>query len=93
MPETIKRSSLKNAKKGEAVNLERAVRLDSRMGGHIVSGHIDGTATIEFIKEDKNAVWYKIKVDNSLLKYVVEKGSIAVDGISLTVAKVRRNIL
>lgn len=94
MPETIKRSSLKNAKKGEVVNLERAVRLDSRMGGHIVSGHIDGTGTIEFTKEDKNAVWYKIKVENnSLLKYVVEKGSIAIDGISLTVAKVRKYIL
>lgn len=92
MPETIKRSSLKNAKKGEIVNLERAVRLDSRLGGHIVSGHIDGTGIVKSTKKDNNAVWYKIGADNELLKYVVEKGSIAIDGISLTVANVRRNI-
>ena len=92
MPETIKRSSLKNAKKGEIVNLERAVRPDSRLGGHIVSGHIDGTGTIESTRKDNNAIWYKISADNGMLKYIVEKGSIAIDGISLTVAKVRKNI-
>lgn len=92
MPETINRSSLKNIKKGEKVNLERALRIDSRLGGHIVSGHIDGTGIIEKTTKDENAVWYKIKTNRDLLKYIVQKGSIAIDGISLTVAKVRRYI-
>lgn len=92
MPETVSRSSLKNIKKGEKVNLERAVRIDSRLGGHIVSGHIDGTGIIENTKQDENAVWYKISTQKNILKYIVEKGSIAIDGISLTVAEVRRDI-
>lgn len=60
-------------------------------GGHIVSGHIDGTGKIENIKKDDNAVWYKISTTPDLLKYIVEKGSIAIDGISLTVAEVENS--
>lgn len=61
---------------------------DGRFGGHIVTGHIDGTGVIRWIKRDDNAVWYNIRATPEILRYIVEKGSIAVDGISLTVAKV-----
>lgn len=88
MPETMKRSSLRNIKNNEYVNLERALSLNARLGGHIVSGHIDGIGTIENIEKDENAIWYTISVGQDLLKYIVEKGSIAIDGISLTVAEV-----
>lgn len=88
MPETMKRSSLKNIKNNDYVNLERALRLDSRLGGHIVSGHIDGTGEITNIKQDENAIWYTINTSKEVMKYIVEKGSIAIDGISLTVAMV-----
>ena len=88
MHETVKRTSLKNIRAGSHVNLERAMSADGRFGGHIVSGHIDGTGTVTDIRKDDNAVWYRISADNSILKYVVEKGSITIDGISLTVASV-----
>ena len=61
---------------------------DGRFGGHLVSGHIDGTGTISSIQKDDNAIWYTVDADSSLLKYIVEKGSITIDGISLTVAYV-----
>lgn len=86
MPESLKRSSLGSLKSGDKVNLERAMQLGGRFGGHIVSGHIDGTGRIYSIRKDSNAIWYTIKTDNKILKYIVEKGSIAIDGISLTVA-------
>lgn len=89
MPETMKRSSLKNIKENAYVNLERALRIDSRLGGHIVSGHIDGTGIIEHIETDEIAVWYTIKADENLMKYIVQKGTVSIDGISLTVADVR----
>ncbi len=88
MPETLHRSSLASLKKGSHINLERAIAANGRFGGHIVSGHIDGTGTIKEIRRDDNAVWYEIETDSRLLRYIVEKGSIAIDGISLTVAKV-----
>ncbi len=88
MHETLDRSSLGGLKSESLVNLERAMPAYGRFGGHIVSGHIDGTGQIEQIKRDSNAVWYKISANTAILRYVVEKGSIAVDGISLTVAKV-----
>lgn len=88
MAETLRRSNLGNLKIGSKVNLERALSIEKRLGGHIVSGHIDGTGEIiSFIKED-NAIWVSIKTSKELLKYIVEKGSIAIDGISLTVAYV-----
>lgn len=88
MPETVHRSSLSQLKVGSQVNLERAMIADGRFGGHIVSGHIDGTGVVSEIKNDANAVWYTVKADKNLLRYIVEKGSVALDGISLTVAYV-----
>lgn len=88
MHETLNRSSLANLKKGSRVNLERAMAANGRFGGHIVSGHVDGTGTICEIKEDDNAIWYRISAGKTVLRYIVEKGSIAIDGISLTVALV-----
>ena len=88
MAETLNRSSLGALKPGSRVNLERAMAADGRFGGHIVAGHIDGTGTVETISKDETAVWYTIGADASILRYIVEKGSITIDGISLTVAKV-----
>ena len=88
MHETLKRSSLGDLVPGSRVNLERAMAAGGRFGGHIVSGHIDGTGVITDIKPDDNAVWYTVKADDSILRLIVEKGSIAIDGISLTVAYV-----
>ena len=88
MHETINRSSLSKLKYGSKVNLERAMPVNGRFGGHIVSGHVDGTGTITKIQADDNAIWYKIQANQQILKYIVEKGSITIDGISLTVAKV-----
>lgn len=88
MAETMRRSSLGSLTTGSKVNLERAMPTDGRFGGHIVSGHIDGVGTIsDFTKED-NAVWVTVDAEPKLLKYIIEKGSIAIDGISLTVAYV-----
>ena len=87
MHETLNRSSLAQLKCGAHVNLERAMPMNGRLGGHIVSGHVDGTGKIVGIKQDDIAVWYTIQAEKKLLRYVVEKGSIAVDGISLTVAR------
>ena len=88
MNETLSRSSLGSLTTGSLVNLERAMAADGRFGGHIVSGHIDGTGTVSDIRNDGIAVWYTITAPPELLRYIVEKGSIAIDGISLTVAKV-----
>ncbi len=88
MAETLRRSSLGSLTRGSRVNLERAMAADGRFGGHIVSGHIDGTGTVLSLEQEGNAVWVKIRTQGALLKYIVEKGSIAIDGISLTVAKV-----
>lgn len=88
MNETLNRSSLGSLTSGSPVNLERAMAANGRFGGHIVSGHIDGTGIITDIKNDGIAVWYTVSAAPELLRYIVEKGSIAIDGISLTVAKV-----
>lgn len=88
MAETFRRSSLGALKAKSYVNLERAMAADGRFGGHIVSGHIDGTGHIIDIKLEENAIWYTIAAESKTLKYIVEKGSIAIDGISLTVAYV-----
>lgn len=87
MAETFRRSSLKQCKSGEKVNLERAMAADGRFGGHIVSGHIDGTGTILSNRREGNAVWVKIQTPPHILRLIVEKGSICIDGISLTVAE------
>lgn len=88
MPETVRRTSLAELKRGSRVNLERALTLRSRLGGHIVSGHIDGAGTIAAMQEEGNAVLLTVRASTSILRYIVEKGSVALDGISLTVARV-----
>ena len=85
MPETLRRTTFNALKPGSAVNLERALRLMDRLGGHLVSGHIDGTGKIGRRWDEDNAVWFNILADAKLLRYIVEKGSVAIDGISLTV--------
>jgi len=86
MAETLRKTNLKTLKRGSLVNLERALRLNDRLGGHIVSGHVDGTGVIGSFQREDNAVWVSIQADAGLLKYIVTKGSIAIDGVSLTVA-------
>ena len=88
MNETMSRTSLGALTVGSPVDLERAMSSQGRFGGHIVSGHIDGTGTIKGIKQDGNAVWFEIKTTDKILDGIVEKGSITIDGISLTVADV-----
>ena len=88
MPETVRRTSLAELKRGSRVNLERALTLRSRLGGHIVSGHIDGVGTIATMKEEGNAILLTVRAGADILRYIVEKGSVALDGISLTVARV-----
>ena len=88
MRETLSRSSLSMAHPGMPVNLERAMSANGRFGGHIVTGHIDATGIIKEIVSDDNAVWYRIETEQRVMRSIVEKGSIAIDGISLTVARV-----
>lgn len=88
MSETLNRSNLNSFSKGSSVNLERALTLQTPLGGHMVSGHIDDTGRISSFKKDDNAVWVTIEASANVLRYVIEKGSIAIDGISLTVARV-----
>lgn len=91
MNETLSRSALGTLWPGSHVNLERAMAADGRFGGHMVAGHIDGTGKIIHIRRDDNAIWYTIFGTQEIMKYIVEKGSIAIDGISLTVAAVERD--
>lgn len=88
MAESMRRTALGGLHAGSKVNLERAMSANGRFGGHIVSGHIDGTGTVQELKREDNAVWVTIKTEPHILKYIIEKGSIAIDGISLTVAYV-----
>ena len=87
-PETARVTTLGGMKRGTAVNLERPLRADARIGGHFVQGHVDDTASIEEIRQDGDSYWVTIKFPPLLAPYIVRKGSIAVDGISLTVAGV-----
>ncbi|PRR84369.1 riboflavin synthase [Clostridium vincentii] len=86
MAETLRRSNLGELKSGSKVNLERALTLDKRLGGHLVSGHIDGVGQIVANLKEDNAVWITIEANSEILRYIVKKGSITIDGISLTVA-------
>jgi len=88
MHETLRRSSLANAREGTPVNLELPLRPADRLGGHVVQGHVDGLGTVTGTREDGFARVVEISAPPELLRYVVEKGSIAVDGVSLTVASV-----
>ena len=89
MPETLKRSNLGCLPIKSSLNLERAMIAGGRFGGHIVSGHIDGTGTIVNVVRDGNALWYTVRSDPFILRRIIEKGSIAIDGVSLTVTRVR----
>lgn len=91
MPETVRRTSLADLKTGSEVNLERALTVQTRLGGHIVSGHIDGTGRIVRRVQEDNAVWLWVECAPELMRYIVEKGSVAVQGVSLTVAAVRED--
>lgn len=88
MPETIAKTSLEGIANNSRVNLERAMRANARFGGHIVSGHIDGIGKITAIEADGIANWYTIQTSKLLMRYIIMKGSIAIDGTSLTVAGV-----
>lgn len=85
-PETMRRTAFSLFRPGTPVNLERALRLGDRLGGHIMMGHVDGTGCILSMKKDDNAVNISISTDRKWMRYIIEKGSVAVDGISLTVA-------
>jgi len=91
MPETQKRTSFSDLKKGDSVNLEPAMKTDSRFEGHIVQGHIDGTAKLGSVKKQGNSYIMTFAVPKPLTRYIAEKGSIAVNGISLTVISARGN--
>lgn len=90
MPETLRRSSLGALHTGSHVNLERAMAAGGRFGGHIVTGHIDGTGRIHSVKKEGNAVLVTISAPSEILCLIVEKGSVAIDGISLTVTGVTK---
>jgi len=85
-PETARVTTLGTLKRGVVVNLERPLRADGRIGGHFVLGHVDGTGTIEDVRGDADCCWITVKFPQILAPYLVHKGSIAVDGISLTIA-------
>lgn len=91
MHETVKKTNLKDLKSGDYVNLERALTLSSRIGGHFVSGHIDGIGKIASIKKDDIAHIYTIETSEDICRYIIKKGSIAIDGISLTVLDVQKD--
>ena len=86
MAETIRKTNLGFLKKDNQVNLERALKMGDRLGGHIVSGHIDGTGIIEGFQEEGDALWISISAPQDILRYIVYKGSVAIDGVSLTVS-------
>lgn len=88
MHETLNRSTLKNLIPGSHVNLERAMPANGRFGGHIVAGHIDGKGKIIRIQKDDTAIWFTIQTKPEIMRYIVEKGSVTMDGISLTIAKI-----
>lgn len=92
MAETMRRSNLNRLSSGDEINLERALRVGDRLGGHLVSGHIDGMGTISNFENEDNAVWLTISTVPEILRYIVQKGSIAIDGISLTVAYVDESV-
>jgi len=89
--ETLAKTTLKSLKRGDRVNLEKALRLDSFLGGHLVLGHVDGVGNICERLEKSNSIIFGVEIDKELSKYVVQKGSITVDGISLTVNRCEKN--
>ena len=90
-PETARVTSLGSLKAGSLVNLERAMRADARFGGHFVLGHVDGTGTVQRIQPDADFWWISVGFPQALAPYLIHRGSIAVDGISLTIASLDRS--
>ncbi len=90
-PETLNRSTLRGAARGRAVNLELALRLTDRLGGHLVQGHVEGIGVIRGVSKDADGLIIEIDVEPSIMRYVIDKGSVAVDGISLTVNRCENN--
>jgi len=88
-PETLQKTTLAKVKEGDKVNIERALRLSDRLGGHIVTGHIDGIGAITERIQERDFLHLRIRIPQSVSRYVVQKGSIAIDGISLTVNEYR----
>ncbi|WP_333886745.1 riboflavin synthase [Clostridium sp.] len=93
MAETLRKSNLKLLKRNSSVNLERAVKVGERLGGHIVTGHIDGISRVKEVKKEDIATWLVIQPPLELLKYMVSKGSVALDGVSLTIAQVHKDCI
>lgn len=91
MNESLRRSNLGNLRNGSKVNLERAMAANGRFGGHIVSGHIDGTGTLISYEREANAVWLTVGAGEELMRYIIMKGSVALDGVSLTVARLHKD--
>lgn len=91
MPESLRKTSMANLTSGDKVNLERALTLSSRLGGHIVSGHIDGVGTVIALKRDDNAMRITIEAEPKIMKYIIAQGSVTLDGVSLTVASVAKS--
>jgi riboflavin synthase len=88
-PETTRVTTLALLRPGNVVNLERAMRADSRFGGHLVQGHVDGTGTMKAVRDDAGSRWLTVTFDGTLAPYMIAKGSVAVDGVSLTIAALR----
>ena len=88
-PETARVTTLGGLSTGHQVNLERAVRADSRFGGHFVQGHVDATGTVKAIRDEGDAHWLTVTFEEALAAYLIPKGSIAIDGVSLTIAALR----
>lgn len=86
VPETLRRTNLGSLEEGDPVNLERPVRLMDRLGGHLVSGHVDAVGRVRTLREEPPGYWLEVEAAADVLRYVAEKGSIAVDGTSLTIA-------
>jgi len=89
--ETLARTNLKSLKSGDKVNLEKSLRMNSFLGGHLVLGHVDGIGKIEEKVSKANSIQFAVEIDAALSRYIVEKGSVAVDGISLTVNRCEKN--
>jgi riboflavin synthase len=91
-PETLSTTTLSSAQLGQRVNLERALRLSDRLDGHLVSGHIDGIGVVARYRSEGNAIVIAIKVPEQLVRYMIVKGSVAVDGVSLTINRLQKNL-
>ena len=92
VPETVARTTFGNLRAGDPVNLERPLRLSDRIDGHLVQGHVDGVGRIAALEERGNSLWYEVEIPADLTPFVIEKGSIALDGISLTIAGLAGNL-